>query len=601
MIETCETCETCEKMDLISKNDSYIIFENQDICEEIVSDLEIMENMENMENMKFGILNLKTNNSIEGDKKVQHIVFSVDCSGSMSDICNDRRSKMDHINHTIINMIMFLVEQPKLVVYLSVFAFDDKIYKIIENELISSNNFEKLINQVKQIRPRNMTNIENALWNSKNYIQNLQKDNYNDEEIKKDITITHIFMTDGDANQGKVIPEELLEIVSDLSMISISNIFVGFGLDHNAYLLKILSSSNKNKYYFIDALEKAGLVYGEILHSIIYKIFENISITIKGGYLYDWKKNIWSNDIVIDDLVSDINKVFHIISKNPSNCEVIIKGNNYLTNKPFESTIMGIVKTDNIDMVNKVGMSVVSDLTKYKYRQRTQKLMFEVNKHNFDKIYILNNFVDENYEKRSKEQIEENILLKTKMNLLLKEMKKYCENLVDFKKENDDIKFMKLLCDDVYMCLQTIDTKYGAMYSCSRQVSQGEQRSYSANQAPIPNFNQQYNDFHLNTSQLKRSCAYCFNDVGDDNDNDYINQNSHYVNNDNDENIDFEFYKEKILTEMRPLSFNIDDIKEYNEKYTVSEEIDDNPYSNLSILSLMRSCSSNVYDNKLFR
>jgi hypothetical protein len=134
-------------------------------------------------------------------------------------------------------------------------------------------------------------------------------------------------------------------------MISLSNIFVGFGLDHNAYLLKILSSSNKNKYYFIDALEKAGLVYGEILHSIIYKIFENISITIKGGYIYDWKKNVWSNDIVIDDLVSDINKVFHIISKNPSNCEVIIKGNNYLTNKHFESTIIGSVKTDNIDIV----------------------------------------------------------------------------------------------------------------------------------------------------------------------------------------------------------------------------------------------------------
>ena len=175
--------ENCENMDLISKNDSYIIFEKQDICKEIITDLK------NMENMKFGILNIKTNNSINGEKKKQHIVFSVDCSGSMSDICNDRRSKMDHINHTIINMIMFLVEHPELEVHISVFAFDDKIYKIIENELISSDNFERLINQVKQIRPKNMTNIENALCNSKNYIQNLQKDR----------TITHIFMTDGDA------------------------------------------------------------------------------------------------------------------------------------------------------------------------------------------------------------------------------------------------------------------------------------------------------------------------------------------------------------------------------------------------------------------
>lgn len=156
--------------------------------------------------MKFGILNIKTNNFIDGEKKKQHVVFSVDCSGSMSDICNDRRSKMDHINHTIINMILFLVEHPEFVVYISVFAFDDKIYTIIENELISHDNFERLIQQVKQIRPKNMTNIEKALCNSKTYIQNLQKqyqcDNDFQDDVnvikdnKKNITITHVFMTD---------------------------------------------------------------------------------------------------------------------------------------------------------------------------------------------------------------------------------------------------------------------------------------------------------------------------------------------------------------------------------------------------------------------
>jgi len=36
-------------------------------------------------------------------------------------------------------------------------------------------------------------------------------------------------------------------------------------------------------------------------------------------------------------------------------------------------------------------------------------------------------------------------------------------------------------------------------------------------------------------------------------------------------------------------------------EYKVSDDINDNPYSNISIMSLMRSCSSNIYDNKLFR
>jgi len=130
-------------------------------------------NME-INNVFFGILNIKTNNSVNSDRKrKQHIVFDVDCSGSMSDICNDNRSKMDHINHTIINMIMFIVEHPELMVFISVFAFDDQIYTIIENELISKENIETLVQQVRQIRPKNMTNIEKALINSKDYIQKM--------------------------------------------------------------------------------------------------------------------------------------------------------------------------------------------------------------------------------------------------------------------------------------------------------------------------------------------------------------------------------------------------------------------------------------------
>jgi hypothetical protein len=44
----------------------------------------------------------------------------------------------------------------------------------------------------------------------------------------------------------------------------------------------------------------------------------------------------------------------------------------------------------------------------------------------------------------------------------------------------NDKKFMKLLCDDIYVCIQTRGTPHAKMYACSRHYSQGSQRVYSS-------------------------------------------------------------------------------------------------------------------------
>ena len=55
---------------------------------------------------KFGILNVIGVTSAETDEELEFL-FTVDCSGSMSDICSDNRSKMQHIIHTLKNMILY--------------------------------------------------------------------------------------------------------------------------------------------------------------------------------------------------------------------------------------------------------------------------------------------------------------------------------------------------------------------------------------------------------------------------------------------------------------------------------------------------------------
>ena len=57
---------------------------------------------------KFGILNLKAISAPLSQEELEFI-FMIDCSGSMSDQCSDGRTKMQHIIHTLKNMILYLL------------------------------------------------------------------------------------------------------------------------------------------------------------------------------------------------------------------------------------------------------------------------------------------------------------------------------------------------------------------------------------------------------------------------------------------------------------------------------------------------------------
>jgi hypothetical protein len=530
------TSFTTNTSDFICQNESFIQFDK---------------------NSDFGIVNLKIK-KIEPIVQKRHIVFSVDCSGSMSDKCSDGRSKNDHINHTLTNMIIYFAEHPELQVSVSVFAFDGSIYTIIENETVTKNNLDVLVDCVKNIRPKDITNIQKALLNSRDYIANYCVNNI-------DTYVSHVFMTDGDATAGVSIPSRLKEYVSPI----VSNMFIGFGIDHNAYLLKELAFDSKNNYYFVDALEKSGFVYGEIIHSIIYRVLENTFITIENGVIYDWKQNSWVTRLDVGDLLTESNKVYHVSSKTHDDCICIIKTSDCVTKEKLNFVIDS--KKEN------------SDLFKYKYRQQTQELMYEVNVYNFNKMKCFDplKYGTDNldYDEFSEKTKTNGKILKEKMKTLLKEMQTFL-NASDI--GGDDKNFIKLLCDDIFICLETFETKYSAMYSCARQTSQGAQRSYSATCTPnTPRI--------LRDPKIKRN-NYVFdigNNVGDDDISSMFSKISHSQDDFNDTNFNKEFYN------------TISDSHDYNgaNKYTLTDP-DKNPYSTSSVLDMMHSFSaSNDYDN----
>lgn len=406
-----------------------------------------------IDNAKFGILNFKAVTSSETNKELEFI-FTVDCSGSMSDMCSDRRSKMQHIIHTLKNMIIFLQENSEINVNIIVNSFDKNLYKIVERTRITRDNYRGILEKIEEIHPMGSTNIENALIESSQEINSLKI-------LYPDHIINHIFMTDGQATDGS----NDISLLKNIVVQDVTNAFIGFGIEHDSALLNGISSIGKSGYYFIDKLENAGLVYGEILHSIIYKILTDCEIDITNGLIYNFKTNSWVNNLKIDDIVSESDKTYNIISQNPDDVRVTIKGR-------LDDLVI-LYPSIKIDDDN---------LCKHVFRQRTLELMFKVNEYCNKKMELNIDSDEESQLELDLIQLEDTINeSESDSSSLKKQLIDFMNEMKQFMIDNNltDDKFMKNLCDDIYICFRTFDTKYGSMFCNSRQTSQGSQRQYT--------------------------------------------------------------------------------------------------------------------------
>jgi hypothetical protein len=389
----------------------------------------------------FGSIHLITNNVIKDttEKLHHHFIFTIDTSNSMSQYCSDNVTKIQHIKNTIINMFQVFSNINEYIISVSIYTFNINIDVIIENMIVSLENTPIFIKTIQEVKTDEATNIEIALQNSNTEIEKYKA-------LNPSHLVSHIFMTDGDATKGSNDPEYLKQFVNE----NVINTFIGFGIQHNFNLLKNISNQRNDNYYFIDVLENCGLVYGEIIHNILYNIIENIEITIENGLIYNWKQNCWQDKLYIGNMVRNFEKTYHIVSEKPHLCKAHIK---YLYNN--------IIFNKSIVTCNIVNMY---DIQKYMFRQETFQLLHEAKNFNYLlKIY------DYDLYKSNMEHF------KKKLENILQIMNLYMDNL----DSTSDKFFIKNLCDDIYIAYKTFNTKYGKLYSYSRQTSQGQQRTYS--------------------------------------------------------------------------------------------------------------------------
>jgi hypothetical protein len=430
---------------------------------------------------RFGIVSINMRDEIP---IIPEILFqcTVDCSGSMSDPCADGRTKMAHIIHTLENMIRIFHKKAGSKISIRIQSFDSKVYVNIDTiedlGQKTQEEIEAIILKVHQIAPQGSTNIEKALKATTTYLDEYIKDH-------PSAHVAHLLLTDGEITDGSSDKTYLKTLVSNVY----PNIFMGYGLQHDNILLTSLASTGlHNEYRLIDNLEKAGLVYGEVIHQLLYTALEDVTLKAEGCEIYNYSTNTWTTTLDIGHLVGEQQKIYQIRTTRPKEAQISIYGRTIHQTKHNEVLTNDIIfQTHALPVPQALDPC---DLTNYLFRQKTQELLFAT-KELLEKQHDLDQTSNDPFDKyaalyktqaKAQDKFEE---FRKQKDELKKKIKDFFKTMLDYI-EAHNLKtnvFLKTLCDDIYIAIKSFDTQNGLMYAAARQTSQGRQQTYSCRPA----------------------------------------------------------------------------------------------------------------------
>ena len=536
--------------------------------------------------MYFGKLTIRTP-PVEITDKTQYILFTIDRSSSMKENGKDGQTKLYHVKNVFKNMLEFLAKQThETAIYIGVQTFDTDVEIIIPRVRISPDNVDELVASIWKIEPRGFTNIQKALVQA----NKLLRDATTATAIQPQMT--HIFMTDGSPTIGCMNFQELNALVASGiyndagDEIEVIHQFIGIGLDHNSHLLHLLGENKNGEYYFIDNAENAGVLYGELLHRILYiSLFDVVIKTMSeicggggGILLYDWKTNEWVNEITEKSFVGDAVKTYHVASQRADVDfvnEMILcvhAWNRYdeleIEYVPFTLTLAPDTTPTTTPLATHT--PTPTPLECYVYRQKVLEMLYKSKQqhntntakqqHNNDNNANINpyNFIKRRAVRDAPRNYEKEIEEKEKKQEHKKELKLFYREMKQFMKEKGFLEnvFMLNLCNDIEICYNTFDTTYGHMFSATRQSTQANEMTYNVSDENVP-----------------------LRDDADDGAYDNDNDDTDNINN-NDRNWDddddcYDDYNNNIN----------DDIKTQNNKYMT-------PYKNKNILATINQITT---------
>ena len=421
------------------------------------------------------------------------ILFDIDKSGSMNDTCSDNSTKIQHIRHALKNFLAVLIQtiknHPEITVRIGLCVFSHDAHNLFHlvtdtntalscDEFgfitINSDNIHSIYKKIDDIEPWGLTNIEKTLI----YTQTCLRE-YHD--ANPDHRLIHIQFTDGDATVGKKKYQELMEYVDN----TYKHVFIGVGDQHDSYLLTNLSQNTSlGEYRFIDQLDNAGLICGEILYDILFPYaFCDDPIHLiasEGVKIYDWRINQWTSTMIIPPFSGNRSKDFQLCFESESG-------------KDRDTTIDIVSKTTCLDtamvlpqLMNHDGTLIPNDLTQFILKQYTQEYLYEAIQYELTfradipmlpkstQLQRSTNMNMKHLGVHRNMDVEKNIRDKlTNFHTILETYQEKYREDESFKK------FVQVLKEDIRITLKNLGTQLGYMYSNTRQTSQGHQYSYT--------------------------------------------------------------------------------------------------------------------------
>jgi hypothetical protein len=397
----------------------------------------------------------------------------------MSDLCIDGRDKLQHIKHVLTNILRLFASYSNITFNVSVDAFDDAILHIFDFVQITPENVEEYIAKINRIQPRGQTNLVLPLKTTK-------------EQMAKRLTAfpknrrLHFLLTDGNDtchNSSKTIMNTV--------DVQYDTIVFGFGKDHDSKTLMAIGEKPFCEYAFIAEMEKAGIVYGEYIHNVLYRCVEELVVLLKNAEIYCWKTNTWSSTLNIGNIASGLHKSYYVRTTGDvySVCGEIHGRKCLLDDEVAEFT-----KLDEFDtmphLVDVDGQIDASSFKDHSLRLKTLELLYEV-------AHLDDSDADDNTDSPTIAEPSQPPLYILPPSLLhSKKSEKYNTKVKELKKKilalyrtirdykvatygDTENRFLSSLMDDLYIARRSFDAYNGHLYTLARQRTQGTQNVYT--------------------------------------------------------------------------------------------------------------------------